>query len=203
MKFSVIVALSIAALASAQTPAKGPPKASGGPPKGAGGAPKGGSCAASCLMAPMQSSGCKLTGLFPKGAGASGMGGFPKGGAGGIPKGGAGGLPKPASGGMAGMSGMNMLVARQGDATAPKPTGAPKFSITPEQQAAIASARSCFCAAPALKSAVEQCVPSSCATAGADAAAGAAKMINGMCKGVANFVPMTAAPAAAAAPTPA
>jgi len=215
MKFSVVVALSIAALASAQVPkatgapkGTGPPKPTGAP--GAAGAPKGGPCAAQCLMQPLQSSGCKLTGLFPKGGagpaggapGAGGAGGFPKGGAGGPPKGGAGGLPKPASGGMAGMPGMNMLAARQAP---PTPTGAPKFSLSPEQSSAIASARSCFCAAPALKAAAETCVPSACATA-TDAGAGALKMLNSMCKGVGGFAPLTvpAGPAAArAAPTPA
>lgn len=96
---------------------------------------------------------------------------------------------KPA-GGMAGMT-----MARRQDAP-PKPTGAPKFSISPEQQAAIASARSCFCAAPALKEA-QGCIASACATA-TDGGAGAVKGINGICKGVAAFTPLTAAPPAAA-----
>lgn len=103
---------------------------------------------------------------------------------------------KPA-GGMAGMPGMTM-VARQ--ETPPKPTGAPKFSLSPEQSSAIASARSCFCG-EALKGA-GACVASACATA-TDGGAGAVKMLNGMCKGVAGYSPLTAAPPAPAAATPA
>jgi hypothetical protein len=101
--------------------------------------------------------------------------------------------PKPPAGGMAGMPGMSMH--RRQDA--PKPTGAPKFSISPEQQAAIASARSCFCGAPALKDA-GGCVASACATA-TDGGAGAVKMMNGICKGVAGYSPLTPAAGAPAA----
>jgi len=185
MKLSIIIALSVAALASAQVPkGTGPPKGSGGMPKGSGGMPKGGQsprgmCAAQCLFQPMQSSGCNIGGAFPKG--------------------GAGGAPKlPPKG-----SGAPVLFARQVSG-APRPTGAPKFSISPEQSSAIASARSCFCSAPALKSAAESCVPSACATA-TGAGEGFAKMVNGMCKGVAGFTALTAPPAApaAAAATPA
>jgi len=229
MKLSAILALSVAALVSAQVPKgggppKGPPKGSGGMPKGSGGGmpkggagggfPKGGAggfpgaCAASCLAAPMQSGSCKLTGVFPPKGGAGGAGGMPGGMPGGMGgMGGAGGMP-----GMSGMGGMPKggappkpptLVARQADGTSPpKPTSPPKGSLTPEQSSAIASARSCFCTASALKSAIENCVPSACATA-SDQGAGAAKMINGICKNVSGFTPVTPPPAAAPAATPA
>lgn len=134
--------------------------------------------AATCL-APLKEAGCKIDGtnypnhpksiltipgLIPKGAmGAGGMPGKPPGGLA-RPAGGA----SPAAGGMAGMN----MVRRQ--------DSPPK--ISPEQIAAAKSARDCFCAAPAMKSA-QTCITSSCASA-ADGGAGAVKGINAICKGV-------------------
>lgn len=89
-----------------------------------------------------------------------------------------GSLAKPADGAApaaGGMAGMNM--ARRQDSPAKAP---PK--VSPEQIAAAKSARDCFCAAPAMKSA-QTCITSSCASA-ADGGAGAVKGINAICKGV-------------------
>jgi len=213
MKFSAVIAFCILGLASAQAPTgTSPPKGKppgGGTPKGKGGGSPGGApkqmpsglagtfCAAKCLQQPMQASGCKLDGLFPKG-GAKGAGGTPGGAPGGMPGMGAMGAPPAA------------LIGRQ----APTPTsapgapgapggGAPKFSLSPEQSSAIASAKSCFCGASApLKAAADTCIPSSCATA-TGAGEGFAKIVNGLCKGVSGFTPITPPPAAPAAATPA
>lgn len=143
-----------------------------------------------------------MTGIFPKGKGAGGLPGA------------AGGMPGMAGmAGMAGMSGMagmgppGMLAERQVPTTtspgAPGGGAPPKFTLDPEQSAAIASARSCFCSATApVKAAADTCIPSTCATA-TGAAEGYAKVVNGLCKGIAGYIPITAPPAAPAAATPA
>jgi len=210
MKLSTVVTFCILGLASAQAPSG---KGMGGSPNGkppgggmskgkggAGGAPKqlpsglaGTLCAAKCLQQPMQASNCNITGLFP------GKGGAKGGGMAGMPGMGAMGAPPGA---------LSKRQAPTGTSSAGAPGGAPggaipKFSLSPEQSSAIAAAKSCFCGATApLKAAADTCIPSSCATA-TGAGEGYAKIVNGLCKGVSGFTPITPPPAVPAAATPA
>ncbi|KAE9970306.1 hypothetical protein BLS_003314 [Venturia inaequalis] len=175
MKFSAVIALSIAALASAQVP-----KGSGADaPK----IPAGIKCALTCL-APLKESGCKIDGIFPKGAGtgATRIAGRPP-----------GDLAKPA--GQVVDTPQMRKVRRQGDSPAKAP---PK--ISPETIAAAKTARDCFCAAPAMKT-VQPCITSGCASA-PDGGAAAVKGINAACKAVTSFTPLTPAPAAAGGAAP-
>jgi hypothetical protein len=137
--------------------------------------------AAKCLSQPLQGSSCNITGLFPKG-GMPGMGAM-------------GAPPGPSA----------VLVERQVPTATAAPGGGapPKISISPEQSSAIASARSCFCSATApLQAAASSCVPSSCATA-TGGGEGFAKIVNGLCKGISGFSPITPPPVAAATAAPA
>ncbi|QDS69278.1 hypothetical protein FKW77_002342 [Venturia effusa] len=178
MKLSSVIALSIAALASAQVPKGSGSGQSNSTPKQI---PEGIRCAIKCL-APLKEAGCKLDGLMPN-KGAGGMPGKPPGG---LQK------PPPKDDGMGDMPGMNM-VRRQTDSPVKAP---PKISS--EQMQAAKQARECLCAAPAMKTA-QTCISSTCASTGDAGGPNAVKGLNAICKGVSSFTPSEAPAAGGAA----
>jgi len=245
MKFSAVVALSLATIVTAQAPGGGmggkPPGGMGGMGKGPGG--MGGMGKGPGAGGMPGGMGGKGMGGMPGGMGGKGMGGMPGGmggkGMGGMGKGkgGAGGFTPPPGAcafkcvgqmfkdsgcmkdmkppGMPGMGGMGSapkssgaLQKRQGASpTSPAQAPMPKFSISPEQiasaKAAKGSADACLCKGPAIKSAMDSCVPTACASGAADGAGTFAKVVNNICKGVEGYSSMSVAPPAPKTDAPA